>query len=93
MTPAWKDLVRKTLRDRGMEQQELAEAIGSSKSAITKMWAAQTSKLVEDICRVLEIPLPLSEVGQDDDELDSELRKLDDEKRLKLLKLLRSGLL
>ncbi len=61
MTPEWKQAVRDALKKKGWDQVDLAEAIKPKvhKTAITKMFQAQSSKLVDKICVLLEIDPPM----------------------------------
>lgn len=68
MTPRWKQRVKERLAENKRngvfprDQVELADAVGAAdKSAITKMLKAKSSKLVPDVCRVLQIQMPMQE--------------------------------
>jgi len=91
MTPAWKASVRTALKNNKLanrspsDQRQLADAIGVHKTAITKMFAARSSALVEPICRVLGLPLPMR--GTDpDDELHQAIDRLDAKGQAELLR-------
>jgi hypothetical protein len=95
MTDAWKQRVRDRLLENKRNdvaprnQVELAEMIGAKdKSAITKMFAATSSKLVEPICALLQIPLPMKE-QKEPDELELFIADLPEAKRTKALATLR----
>jgi hypothetical protein len=72
MTAAWKQSVVKKLADNElahidpMDQAALARCLGVHKTAIGKMLKpeAQASKLVQPICDVLGLLLPLQERGE-----------------------------
>jgi ABC-type branched-subunit amino acid transport system ATPase component len=73
MTDTWKQRVRDRLKENERNdvyprnQVELADAVGASdKSAITKMLKASASKLVPEICRVLQITTPMQERREPD---------------------------
>ena len=87
MTPAWKQRVRDRLSENKrngiepMDQVQLAAAIGGvDKSAVTKMLNPKTtsSKLVPEVCRVLQIAAPLDE-RKERDALDEETALLVDQ--------------
>lgn len=93
MTARWKQQVRDRLAENSendiypRNQSELADAIGVHKTAITTMFRAQASKLVNEICRILKIGPPMAErVG---DDLDDFIQKLSDEKRERALAILK----
>jgi len=95
MTPAWKQRVRDRLAENKRNniaprnQVELAEMIDAAdKSAVTKMWKATGSKLVEPICALLQIALPMDE-HVDGDDLDQFVADLPAEKRTRALAALR----
>ena len=100
MTPEWKQLVRDTLADNKkaeprrvpFDQAGLARAIGVHKTAITKMFAADASALVDLICSVLGIPQPMRPANPDD-ELDATIDALDPDERAKVLKFIRDFVL
>lgn len=95
MTDAWKLSVRQALAKNATEdraprdQSELAEAIRVHKTAITKMFKAQSSALVDPICSVLRIDPPMIE-NRDADELSTMIGKLDDSQRIKALDILKA---
>jgi hypothetical protein len=95
MTPAWKQRVRDRLKENKAKgiyprnQVELAEAVGASdKSGITKMFKADGSVFVPDVCRVLNLPMPMQEY-QEDDELDELTKSFNKEDRERALQILR----
>lgn len=73
MTDDWKSAVRRRLGENQAasppvyprDQTELAIAIGVHKTAITKMFKAHASKLVEPVCRVLRLDPPMQEATPD----------------------------
>jgi hypothetical protein len=95
MTKHWKDKVLERLAQnklRGihpLNQLELAVAVGAAeKSAITKMLKAKSSKLVPDVCRVLQISAPMQE-RREPDALDEMLEGKTDEQRVKIAAMIR----
>jgi hypothetical protein len=99
MNKPWKDSVLQKLADNKKNgvypsnQSELAEAVGAllgatvHKTAITKMFQAQASKLVDPICAVLGIPHPTTE--HRGDELQELVSQLSGSKRAKALAILK----
>ena len=71
MTQAWKHAVRAALKNnkqsnrRPSDQRQLADAIGVHKTAITKMFEARTSALVDPICEVLALAQPMVALDPD----------------------------
>lgn len=59
MTPEWKTAVKDALKRKEWDQVDLSKALKVHKTAITKMFQAQSSKLVERICTILEIDPPM----------------------------------
>ncbi len=96
MTPEWKQLVKDTLAANKLagagiqDQAELADAIGVTKSAITKMFKAHASKLVRPISVALCIPMP-SEAAEGASEW-ARMRELPPKERGKLLAIIRNFL-
>jgi len=95
MTDRWKQRVRDRLAENKRnnveprDQVELADAVGAAdKSAITKMFKAKASKLVPDVCRVLQIPVPMQE-RREPDALDELIEKMDADQRSRAVEVLR----
>lgn len=95
MTRRWKDRVLERLAENKRNdvyprnQVELAEAVGAAeKSAITKMLKATSSKLVPEVCRVLQIPMPMQE-RREPDALDELLEDKTAEQRARIAELIR----
>jgi hypothetical protein len=79
LTPQWQESVRAELRDRGVNQTWLAQQIGATKGAVSQMLAqgARTSRLVDVVCKLLELPPPSF-----DDERDHEFHEMGRKLRL-----------
>lgn len=60
VTDKWRALLSSTLAERGLSQRWLEEQLGAPNGSIQQILRRNsTSKLVDDICRILEIPLPI----------------------------------
>lgn len=60
VTQKWRDTVERTLKERGLTQRWLEEQIGAPNGSVQKVLRRDaTSKLVDDICNVLQITPPL----------------------------------
>ncbi len=89
MTDVWKQLVRSELKRQGIDQVTAAGHLGVHKTAMTKMFQAESSALVDGLCELLRIPPPMQEVAPDRDELEGEVRGLSHDERAKVLKFIR----
>jgi len=73
MTADWKQAVRTALQNNKLsghgpaDQTQLARAIGVHKTAITKMFEADSSALVIPICKALGLRMPMEPVDPDDE--------------------------
>ena len=98
MTEDWKVRVKSRLAENKatnafpVDQSELATAIGVHKTAITKMFQAQSSALVEDVCRVLSIDPPLVAAAPDEPVI-ALVRGLSDEQKVDVLDFIRRHIL
>ncbi len=63
----WQQIVKDELAERAMQRKELAEAIDVTPAAITVLLRPETrsSRLVDDVSRVLQIPTPEFEDERD----------------------------
>jgi len=79
MSPEWKQAVRDRLTLLGRTQTWLAEQVGVDKSTITLMLKPDqvSSSAVDDVSKVLEIPLPMTEIDEIDSETLDDLRQLE----------------
>ncbi len=81
MTPEWKQSVKDKLTLLGRNQTWLAEQVGVDKSTISLMLRADqvTSSVVDDVSKVLEIPLPTVGIDEIDSETLDDLKQLEPE--------------
>jgi bisphosphoglycerate-dependent phosphoglycerate mutase len=82
MTATWKDRVRARLDELGHDHRWLEERIGAGRGQVTKMLAEkqQTSKMVDAVCRVLDLPPPsIASNDADEQELVRRFREMDNE--------------
>jgi hypothetical protein len=97
MTDVWKQAVREALTRNKAEgrspanQADLATVIGVHRTAITKMFGADSSALVDPICETLGLGPPMTPSGPSD-ELTVEISKLNAKDRAKVLKFIREFL-
>jgi len=98
MTLQWKENLRAALKRNEAEgrtpanQAELAKAIGVHKTAINKLFDADSSALVGPICETLGLGPPMTPSEPSDDvtsEIFAEISKLGVKDRAKVLKLLK----
>lgn len=90
MTARWKALVELALRERGWGRADLARELGVSRAAITKLLDQQdVSALVPAICKVLDIPPPMVEAGDDAEAaIVARVASWTDDQRARMLELL-----
>ena len=84
MTTAWKRAVDQKLLDAGKTRAWLAEELGVDKGAITRMLSdeQQTSSMVDDVCKLLDLPPPTLPISSFDEKNVVEgWRKLNEEDR------------
>lgn len=91
MTARWKSSVDKWLSDNGKDRAWLADQLGVEQSTVKRMLEEQnTSALVETVCTLTGLPIPMVELQSKDDEEDLELlRQLATEDREQVRSLIR----
>lgn len=92
MTAAWKKAVIQRIDERGWTHAKLADALGCNRSLVAKMLAddQNSSRLVDRVCLILQIPEPLT-AAKAKDSLDEFISHLSEDERQKALDVLQKA--
>lgn len=92
MTEAWKKRVAERMHQLGIDKAELARRLGVDKSGLGKLLTTATSsKLVPQICELLDLPLPMQEIDGPPSEIDELIKNMPAENKPRALAILRAA--